>query len=706
MNHYTTSTTETLQPCFRKADYALINAFLATIDWDEVYTNCNSTNEYWNAFKDIMNTAIYNFVPFVSSGKSRYTPWFNNNLKHLRSVKQRKWKRYLGSPSIVTHAQYKASACNFKNAFLKSKCEYEKNLFQNENCSGKFYGYVKRQTSVNNSIPCIKKADGTLTLTDYEKSCEFSNYFSSVFVKDNNVLPAFNYTCTDSLESFSCNVQSIIKVVMKLKNGSSSGPDGLSVLFIKKIIAVIANPLCKVFNKSLNEGVLPADWKTAHIVPVFKKGDSQSASQYRPISLTSVVCKILERIIRKKLLDYMLQNDIVPSEQHGFVPKKSTVTNLLECLNDWSLNFDKGVATNIIYLDYSKCFDTVCHNKLLYKISKYGITGQAYVWLSNFLLNRTQHVKINSSISPPAMVESGVPQGTVLGPILFLLYSADLPHVVRNCKISLYADDTKLYKSISNEHDCLLLQRDLDSIANWANSWQMSLNPDKTKMLSIGNCKVKFDYKLHGKSIENVTHISDVGVTVQSNLKFTVHCTNVIRKAYHVIRTIFTTLKYHDSHFYLKMYTCYVRPLLEYGSQVWSPLMKCNIDRIERVQRYYTRRICTNDMRYLDRLQELNIETLEHRRIKSDIVLFFKLISNVTSININEYYTFVHRHRGHNKTLYMYYSRTDKRKFYWINRIVKYWNSLNNVIVESSNVRQFKHSLETTQFIGRGSIYC
>ena len=405
----------------------------------------------------------------------------SQTLKRLRSDKQNKWRKYTRSRNIVTYAEYKSAANKFKSEFLKSKCDYEKLLFISQNSNSKFFKYVKSQSEARYGIPCIKKSDGTFAISDYEKACEFLTYFSSVFVKDNNVLPDFPIQCNDSLQTFTCSVQDILKTVRKLKSNSAPGPDGITAYFFKSVLANIVNPLCTLFNKSLSGGCLPNDWKIAYITPIFKKGDAQYTSQYRPISLTSVLCKILERIIRDQLLDYINKNDILPKEQHGFRPKKSTLSNLIECLNDWTLNFDNGICTNVIYLDYAKCFDSVCHSKLLYKLKKYGISGLALDWISNFLCNRTQHVKINSSVSSAAIVESGVPQGTVLGPLLFLIYSADLPKVIKHSKLSMYADDTKLYKTISNNNDFMLLQEGLNEILVWANSWQMKLNPEKNK---------------------------------------------------------------------------------------------------------------------------------------------------------------------------------------------------------------------------------
>lgn len=190
-------------------------------------------------------------------------------------------------------------------------------------------------------------------------------------------------------------------------------------------------------------------------------------------------------------------------------------------------------------------------------------------------------------------------------------------------KLSIYADETKLYKAFYNVNDCYRLQEDLDNLYNWAQLWQMELNPDKTKVLTIGR-SYSFNYILSDNVIDRVQSMNDVGVIVQSNLKFTKHCSNVAKKAYFVIRKIFSTFKHHDYRFYMKMYTCYVRPILECSGQVWSPLLKGNTDRIENVQRYLTRRVLNNsDLDYIQRLEFLNIDSLEQRRLKCDLILFF-----------------------------------------------------------------------------------
>ena len=336
----------------------------------------------------------------------------------------------------------------------------------------------------------------------------------------------------------------------------------------------------------------------------------------------------------------------------------------------------------------------------------YGISGPAYQWIEGFLTNRLQRVKINNSISEPAVVLSGVPQGTVLGPLLFLCFSADLPAVVESSTLSIYADDTKLYKAIYNVEDCHRLQSDLNNVYNWAKIWQMELNPDKTKVLTIGS-SWGYNYMLNEKVIDKVQYINDVGVIVQSNLKFSKHCSNVVKKAYFVIRKIFTTFKHHDYKFYMKMYICYVRPILEYASQVWSPLLKGNIDKIENVQRYFTRRVLNDrNLNYCQRLEFSNLDNLEQRRLKSDLVLFYKMINGITCINLVGSFRIVNTQRGHVCHLFKYYCRTEKRKLFWINRLVDNWNGLNQNIISSNSVTSFNKRIKFVILTCRGSMSC
>jgi hypothetical protein len=315
------------KPSFKLADYALINSYLSAVDWDYVYSECVHANDYYNAFKGIIDYVVTNFVPVTCSKSSGSAPWCNDKMKHLKRIKQRHWKRYMQNKNIVKYARYQESASVFKSELFKAKCDYERNLFENKTKnSKKFYNYIRKQTTVCSSIPCLKDGEAMAT-TDKEKAEVFSNYFANVFVKDNDVIPDFQVECVNSMSSFSSDVRSIIKIVKKLKLSSSPGPDKIPTLFLKNIIANIASPLNELFNKCLSDGFVPDGWKIAHVIPIYKKGNAQLPSNYRPVSLTSILCKVLERLVRCQMIEYLFDNNILPKNQHGFLSKKSTVSN-------------------------------------------------------------------------------------------------------------------------------------------------------------------------------------------------------------------------------------------------------------------------------------------------------------------------------------------------------------------------------------------
>jgi hypothetical protein len=260
----------------------------------------------------------------------------------------------------------------------------------------------------------------------------------------------------------------------------SSGPDGIPPLFFKKLATSLTAPLCLLYNCIFNSEKLPVIWKDAFVTPVFKKGKSSVVDNYRPISLTCVCCKVFESIIKSKLLTFLKCNNILSSAQHGFIAGKSTCTNMLESLNDWSINVRNGYYTRVALIDFAKAFDSVCHTKLLYKLSVLGINGPLLNVIKSFLSERSQRVKIQGAVSLPVKLISGVPQGSVLGPVLFVIYINDLQDIFPKTIASKYfADDAKLYTEIRCGDDIDNLQFSLDKLSAWAETWQLSISIKK-----------------------------------------------------------------------------------------------------------------------------------------------------------------------------------------------------------------------------------
>ena len=361
-----------------------------------------------------------------------------------------------------------------------------------------------------------------LTSTDKETAEELNLYFKSVFTveKDTAALDVntFFRTFVDPEESASfslpeCNVsedaylktveisvEDVHDLLNKINPNKSAGDDGIHPRVLKECADELALPLQKIYQSSLSSGIVPESWKTATVTPLFKDDDRSAAENYRPISITSQVGKILEKLIRREIMTYMQENDILSDDQHGFCKDRSCLTNLLEALEDITNMVDEGRIVDEIFLDFRKAFDKVSHERLLYKLHHVGIRDDLLAWITSFLKMRKQRVKVNGFVSSWADVTSGVPQGSVLGPILFVIFINDFPSLLQS-SVKLFADDAKLYGDVSHVNGYLKLQKDLNACVDWANEWLMEFHPKKCKVIHYGKKNEKLDYTLNGNAV-------------------------------------------------------------------------------------------------------------------------------------------------------------------------------------------------------------
>jgi len=274
--------------------------------------------------------------------------------------------------------------------------------------------------------------------------------------------------------------------LLKVKSDKSPGSDGIHPLLLKECATVLVEPLSLLFQRSFDTGTLPANWETANILPIFKKEDGTDRANYRPVSLTSVPCKIMESIIKEKLMRFLESNNLLCKKQHRFRSGRSYLTNLLGTFEKWTKALDEGYGLDVVYLDYRKAFDSVPHRRLIEKRKSFGINGKLLQWLEDFLTLRSIKVGLRGTFSQLLEVLSGVPQGSVLGPLLFLLYVNELPSWIKY-DMKMFADNTKLWCRIKTDTDSVVLQADLDSLQSWSDTWQMKFNADKCKVMHIGH---------------------------------------------------------------------------------------------------------------------------------------------------------------------------------------------------------------------------
>ncbi len=291
-------------------------------------------------------------------------------------------------------------------------------------------------------------------------------------------------------------------ILVALDKSKTPGNDGIHPHVLQKCAASMAKPLSLIFKKSLESGLVPSSWREANITHLFKKGSKLDAANYRPVSLTSVPCKVMEKLIRNYVLSHLTDNNLINNKQHGFVPGKSCTTNLLETLDILTNILDKGKSADVLYMDMAKAFDKVSHRRLSFKLSAYGIIGDVLTWITQFLSNRRQRVVLGKVMSDWLPVLSGVPQGSVLGPLLFVIFVNDLPDIFQNhCR--LYADDNKLIapisQNISSYHD---VQTDIDSMTEWCSKWLMNLKVYRHVANYIPKCSL-----LYSNQLCNIYHI-------------------------------------------------------------------------------------------------------------------------------------------------------------------------------------------------------
>ena len=455
-------------------------------------------------------------------------------------------------------------------------------------------------------------------------------------------------------------------------------------------------PLCALFRSSLDSGQLPDDWKVGQVVPIYKKGKKEDASNYRPVSLTSVPSKIMESVIRDQLLEHMQSAGLLSDAQHGFIPRRSCATQLLVTLEDWTRLMENGEPVDVVYTDFKKAFDSVPHRRLLSKLHSYGIRGKLLRWLEAFLTKRRQRVVVNGVFSGWSVVTSGIPQGSVLGPVLFTLYVNDLPDAVTST-VQLFADDMKIYRGVGGGTDHNILQADLDRFVAWSERWLLPFNAAKCSSLHLGPSNPSETYTLQGTDLQQSLVERDLGVLVDHQLKFREQAAAAASRANRVLGLIKHSFCHLDCKTLPFLYKAIVRPLLEYGNQTWGPFNMADKRLLERVQRRATRLVSEiRPLPYQERLRVLGLPSLQYRRRRGDMIVMYNLMHGRVGLKKEDFFTSpqVTQTRGHPLKVVKPRSQSRVRMNHFSSRVVNDWNSLPAEVVCAPSVDSFKHRLD------------
>ena len=434
-----------------------------------------SVNEMYEEFQNKIQSAMDNHIPSKILTKRNQTPWINTKVKRLHKRKQRAYNNYKKN---VTEESYENFSKIRKNTTRQTRKSFRS--YVNSVCSDspkKFWSYIKSLRVNTVGIPTLKK-DGKLESENNLKAKILNDQFKSVFTQENPELPSVPDLSNPIMPDIKVSVEGVTKLLRDINPNKASGPDEIPARILKLAAEEIAPALSVIFQRSLDSGEIPSPWLRANITPLFKKGERTDASNYRPVSLTCICSKLLEHIIHANVMDHFDKYSILTDKQHGFRSKHSCESQLILTVHDLAKSLDSRSQIDIVIMDFSKAFDSIPHNCLLFKLNRYGIQNNTHRWISNFLKHRVQRVVVGGEHSTWTDVVSGVPQGTVLGPLLFLCYINDLPNNLQS-SVRLFAGECVIYREIQNEFDSNVLQEDLDTLRKWETNWQLCFNPSK-----------------------------------------------------------------------------------------------------------------------------------------------------------------------------------------------------------------------------------
>ena len=344
----------------------------------------------------------------------------------------------------------------------------------------------------------------------------------------------------------------------------------------------------------------------------------------------------MERILKGHITEHLDLHELISEHQHGFTKSKSCQTNLLESFEDWTKILDEGKGLDIIYLDYKKAFDSVPYKRLYCKLSSYGLKGNILRWLIDFLHARQQQVKVGSSHSSWSTVSSGVSQGSVLGPVLFLIFVNEIPGLVHS-RVKMFADDLKIYREVSSINDTQVLQRDMDTLSHWSETWLLRFNVSKCKVMHCGTGNPRQTYHItqNGtpEALEETCQERDLGVTVDNTLKPTQHCKMAASRGMSTLKQLKLTFSSISRDNFKPLYNAFVRPHIEYCAQAVGPYMTQNLKALEKVQRRATKLVKgMKNVSYKQRLDKLGMTSVEERLLRGDLIQTYKILMGKTKL--------------------------------------------------------------------------
>ena len=627
-----------------KANWPNIKENLNTLNWPELFRNQTAEQQqitFMNTITDIIHANCPRYTMMRGQNKTRI-PRDRRILFRQRKRKMRLKNKPSTSPRTSMRLEREIQDIEYKliTSFKEERLRSEQRAVNNIKSNPKyFYSYARRHQTIKTGIGPLKINDCLLKSPEDISKALLEQYSSVYSIPDtdaeiNDPTEYFNDANVNhaTLLDIEFNELMIENEIKQLKNNSAAGPDHFPVMLLKSCKEELSKPLYLMWRYSLDHGEIASVYKHAVVCPILKpNSQSYLPKSYRPISLTSHLIKIFEKIVASAIVKHLTDNNLLPSNQHGFLKGRSTLSQLLNHVETIIRVLESGRSLDTIYLDFAKAFDKVDHNILCRKMKGFGIGGNVGVWLHSFLTGRTQQVSANGGISQYASVLSGVPQGTVLCPILFTIMISDLDSALTNAFALLFADDSRVSRIITSEDDVQDFQEELSNMVYpWAPTNKAVFNGDKFEHVHFGKHTFHISQFCDPSNnpIAEKSQIKDLGIWISNDLSWNSHIDKMISACKQQTAWILRTFSKRDKITMRTLWISLIRPITDYCSPLWSPNPTSygNIDRLEGVLRSFTKHVeGLENLNYKERLNALNLQSIQRRHERYKIIYIFKM---------------------------------------------------------------------------------
>ena len=657
------------------------------------YSDNRSVQENFDLITSFIQESADKHIPSKTSRSVSSVPWITPEIRRKIRRRNKTHAKAKKTGSSKLRSKFETLRREIKADVKKQHDLYVDNLVGDIKANPRdFYRYINGQKKDTQGIPPLKRRNGNgVAESELEQADEFNGQFTDVFNKNEHSQVPLPNRSAPFMNDIVVSAVGVIKLLKGLNPSKALGPDELHPRVLKELASELGPVFAHLFQQSIDTGEIPKEWSLANICPLFKKGDRSLACNYRPVSLTCVPCKLLEHIVCSNIMAHLDEHKLLSDRQHAFRKRHSCETQLITVINDWAKILDIGGQVDTFILDFEKAFDTPPHELLKCKLYGYGIGGKTLKWIDSFLCFRQQRVVVNGIKSDWAPVLSGVPHGTVLGPVLFSLYINDITTDI-DSEIRLFADDCVCYREIKGTEDTVKLQEDIDRLGCWARKWGMRFQPVKCNIMQITRKWIKninASYNLEGTILDNVENIKYLGVTITTDLKWNTHVSNICTKANRTLGFLRRNLSACPQDVKESAYKGLVRPVLEYGSSVWDPSSMLLQEELEKVQKRAARFVTGN---YLYEtwsmtgiLEQLKWESLKKRRRESRIIMLYKGLKGAASIPTNDLVPPIRHVRNHHSLAFQTpFANTDTYKCSFFPQTIRDWNSLTDTFLSAA----------------------